>query len=94
VIRQYPSWLPLQFSDYRDGAPGLSVLELLVQGDTYKQVTPESPLVVHVAKPIAADEVVLPLAFDPETGSSCAGQVRTPRGKYHNPNRAPAQANE
>ncbi len=68
VFRQHPELAsPFQFSDYREGAPGLSVLELHVQGDTYKQVTPESPLVLHVAKPVAGDEYVLPLAFDPET---------------------------
>jgi pimeloyl-ACP methyl ester carboxylesterase len=67
VFRQYPGLAtPFQFSDYRDGAPGLSVLELHVQGDSYKEVTPENPLVVHVAKPVAKDEFVLPLAFDPE----------------------------
>ena len=68
VFRQYPGLAsPFQFSDSRDGAPGLSVIELQVEGDTYRKVTPERPLVVHVAKPIAADEYVLPVAFDPET---------------------------
>jgi hypothetical protein len=68
VFRQHPELAsPFQFSDYRDGAPGLSVLELQVQGDTYQEVTPESPLLLHVAKPVAGDEYVLPVAFDPET---------------------------
>lgn len=68
VFRQHPELAsPFQFSDYRDGTPGLSVLELQVQGDTYKNVTRESPLTVHVAKPISPAEYVVPLAWDPDT---------------------------
>ena len=68
VLRQHPELSrPFEFSDYRGGEPGLSVLEMEVEGDTYKAVTPEAPLTLHVAKPIAEDEYVLPLAFDPET---------------------------
>jgi len=68
VLRQHVELSrPFEFSDYRGGEPGLSVLELEVEGDTYKEVGPQAPLTLHLAKPIAEDEYVLPLAFDPET---------------------------
>ncbi len=57
---------PFEFSASRSGEPGLSALELQVLGDSYKTVTAESPLVLRVAKPIATNEYVLPVAFDPQ----------------------------
>jgi pimeloyl-ACP methyl ester carboxylesterase len=80
VLREFPELArPFEFSDHRGGEPGMSVLELEVEEDTYRSVTPEAPLTLQVAKPIADDEYVLPLAFDPETElflplGSCRGK--------------------
>lgn len=69
-----PAWLrndpavskPFEFTNTRGaGQPALSVLELAEIND-YTAVTPEQPLKMQVAAPLADHEEVLPLGFDGE----------------------------
>ncbi len=66
LLRDHPDHVvPLSLSNSRSGLPGLSVLELNNVAD-HSVVTPEEPLVVDLATPLAADEKVLPVGFDGE----------------------------
>jgi pimeloyl-ACP methyl ester carboxylesterase len=68
-----PPWLadhplqvrPYQFPGGRADSPALSVLELREVTDT-SAVTAAAPLVIRDEQPLAADETVLPYAFDGE----------------------------
>lgn len=68
-----PPWLvdhpetvrPYQFPGSRADTPALSVLELRQVGDA-GAVSAEAPLIIRTEQPLAADETVLPYAFDGE----------------------------
>lgn len=58
---------PFQFTVSRGSDSGLGVLELTVsQTDALKAVTRKDPLRLTVEQPLAANEIVLPLAYDGE----------------------------
>ena len=56
---------PFLLSSSRGGAPGLSVLELF-DVQNHEAVTPEQPLRLQIAQPLAADEHLLPVSHDGE----------------------------
>jgi pimeloyl-ACP methyl ester carboxylesterase len=60
---------PFQFTASRGVDPGLSVLELQVgvsNADSLNTVTPDQPLKLSVAKALADNEYILPVAYDGE----------------------------
>jgi pimeloyl-ACP methyl ester carboxylesterase len=56
---------PFLFSSSRGGAPGLSVLELH-DVENSSTVTPDQPLRLKIAQPLAPDEHLLPIGYDGE----------------------------
>ena len=56
---------PLRFSSARGAFGGLSVLELSDVAN-YQAVTPDNPLVMRLAAPLAPGDAVLPIAWDGE----------------------------
>jgi len=58
-------WEDVQFTEARDRSPGLSVLELydLQNAD---QVQAAHPLEVQLKQPLAKNEIILPIGYDPE----------------------------
>lgn len=67
LLRDYTR--PFQFTASRGVDPGLSVLELQVgdeRSSNINFVTPQTPLVLAVDKPLGEDEFILPVAYDGE----------------------------
>lgn len=67
ILRDYTQ--PFHFTASRGIDPGLSALELQVKesdADSIATVTPAQPLRLIVDKPLAADEYILPVAYDGE----------------------------
>ena len=66
LLKQEPDLThPLRFSVSRGSDPGLSVLELS-DVSNYETVTPEQPLRLQVAAPLAENEQVIPVSYDGE----------------------------
>jgi hypothetical protein len=58
---------PFELSDSRAGEPGVSMLELqLDDAAAFEAVTPQAPLLIDLARPLAEGEHVLPLGHDGE----------------------------
>ncbi|MEO1144241.1 MAG: caspase family protein [Cyanobacteria bacterium J06638_22] len=65
LLRDHPeATTPLQFTTHRSTAPDLQVLELSDIADP-SVVTPDQPLCLTVDQPLAAQDYILPLAYEP-----------------------------
>ncbi|MBK7870276.1 MAG: caspase family protein [Saprospiraceae bacterium] len=57
---------PFEFTSGNHNSPGLSVLELSnIQGKD--SINADNPLAVNIQRSIAADEMIIPMGYDPET---------------------------